>query len=186
MVAVVIVVVSLGLTYFQFRSKKITIFTGENFCRSLKTSPGNPTRLIIPAINVSAKVQDLGVTADGAMDVPSNISEVGWFQYGSRPGESGSAVIAGHLNGKNGEEGVFSNLNKLKEGDTLFVEDDKGSTNTFIVRESRLFNPGYANEVFGGSGSAQLNLVTCDGIWNKNKKSYTKRLIVFADMVPRP
>ncbi len=187
MVAVGVMVVSLYLTYLQTKIKRTPICPGDSSCQAtIKPSIGNPSRLIIPAINVTAIVQDLGVTEDGAMDIPSNVSDVGWFQYGSRPGESGSAVIAGHLDGKNGEEGVFSKLNELKKGDTIFVEDDKGLSNTFVVRESRMFNPGYANEVFSGSARAQLNLITCAGIWNKDKKDYSKRLIVFTDMVPKP
>lgn len=156
------------------------VFVGETFCKSI---PGHPSRLIIPAINVNTVIEELGVTSEGEMDVPGSILDVGWFRYGARPGEKGSAVIAGHLDGKNGEIGVFSNLNEIKQGDTLFVEDIQGVSTAFVVRESRIYDPGYAPEVFEGSGSAHLNLVTCEGIWNKNKKSYSKRLIVFADII---
>lgn len=30
--------------------------------------------------------------------------------------------------------------------------------------------------------SARLNLVTCEGVWDKTEKSYSKRLVVFSDM----
>lgn len=99
-----------------------------------------------------------------------------------RPGERGSAVIAGHLDGVNGEAGVFTNLDKLKVGDKLYVEDDKKISTMFVVREIRTFDPGYADDVFGRSDSAHLNLITCDGVWDGTKKSYTKRLVVFADV----
>ena len=136
---------------------------------------------MIPAINVNAAIQNLGVTAKGAMEVPSNTADVGWFRLGPRPGEKGSAVIAGHFNGENGEAGVFTNLYKLRKGDKLYIKDDKGISITFVVRESRLYNPGYADEVFSGTGSAQLNLITCDGVLDGAKKSFSKRLVVFAD-----
>jgi hypothetical protein len=32
-------------------------------------------------------------------------------------------------------------------------------------------------------GGAHLNLITCAGEWNKGKKSYSERLVVFADKV---
>lgn len=142
-----------------------------------------PLRLIIPAINVNAAVQQVGVTPEGIMEVPNNITDVGWFKLGSPPGEKGSAVISGHFDGKNGEAGVFLNLYKLKKGDKLYVRDDKGTTTVFEVRESRTYTPGYAEEVFGSNDKAHLNLITCDGVWDGAKKSYTKRLVVFSDVV---
>lgn len=145
------------------------------------TIPGSPVRLTIPAINVNSEIQYVGVNPKGEMEVPDSTVDVGWFKLGSRPGEKGSAVISGHFDGKDGKVGVFTNLHKLKKGDKLYIEDDKGTTTTFIVRESRIYNPGYAEEVFSLNDSAHLNLVTCDGIWDKNKKSYTKRLVVFTD-----
>jgi len=148
-----------------------------------KISLGSPVRLIIPTINVNAKIQYVGVTSKGAMEVPSNIVDVGWFKLGPRPGETGNAVIAGHFDGENGEAGVFFNLYKLKKGDKLYIENDKGKAIPFVVRESRLYDPGYANDVFSASNSAHLNLITCDGVWDGAKKSYSKRLVVFADIV---
>lgn len=147
-----------------------------------KISVGPPARLNIPAINVNAKIQHLGVTSQGEMEVPSNTVDVGWFKLGSRPGEKGSAVIAGHIDGKNGDSGVFTNLYKLKAGDKLYIEDDKGIIISFVVRESRTYNPGYAEEVFSLNDNTHLNLVTCDGVWDGVKKSYNKRLVVFADI----
>jgi len=141
-----------------------------------------PVRLKIPSINVDAAIEYTGVTPKGAMIAPSNIANVGWFDLGPRPGERGSAVIAGHLDGKNGEAGVFVNLDKLKTGDKLYVEDGKGTSTTFIVRGSHAYNPGYADDVFSGTNSAHLNLITCDGVWDGTKKSYSKRLVVFTDI----
>lgn len=143
--------------------------------------PVLPVRLTIPEINVNAAIQYVGVTQAGAMEVPNNAVDVGWFKLGPRPGEKGSAVIAGHFDGKSGEAGVFINLYKLKKGDKLYIKNDKGISITFVVRESRTYDPGYADDVFSASGSAHLNLITCDGVWDGAKKSYSKRLVVFSD-----
>lgn len=139
-------------------------------------------RLRIPDINVDASVEYVGVTDKGEMAVPKDINDVGWFNLGPRPGEKGSAVIAGHIDGVRGEPAVFAKLDKLKPGAILYIEDDKGTTITFTVRESRIYNPGYAEEVFSSGSGTHLNLVTCDSVWNGDKKSYTKRLVVFTDI----
>jgi LPXTG-site transpeptidase (sortase) family protein len=172
------------LFYFTQVANEKTAFQGSTFQNQIvsKVSLGLPVRLIIPAINVNTKIQYVGVTPKGEMEIPSNAVDVGWFALGPRPGEKGSAVIAGHLNGENSEAGVFINLYKLKKGDKLYIENSKGTSIVFVVRESRIYNSGYADDVFSGSSSAHLNLVTCDGIWDGSTKSYSKRLVVFADI----
>lgn len=147
---------------------------------SQRQDPELPVRLLIPAINVNARIQDVGVALNGEMEVPNNAIDVGWFKIGSRPGEVGSAVVAGHIDGESGEVGVFANLYKLKEGDLLYIEDDKGTSITFVVRKKLIFDPGYADEVFSRNDGAHLNLITCDGLWDGVKKSYSKRLVVFS------
>ena len=141
-----------------------------------------PVRLFIPAISVDAAIQHVGLNPKGEMDVPNSTVDVGWFDLGPRPGEKGSAVIDGHFDGENGKQGVFAKLDKLKTGDKLYVQDSKGISTSFVVREKRIYNPGYVYDVFSSSDSAHLNLITCDGMWNDAKKSYNKRLVVFADI----
>jgi len=148
-----------------------------------ETSFGLPVALVIPSINVNSKIQYLGITPKGEMEVPNNIDDVGWFKLGSRPGEKGSAVIAGHFNGENNQEGVFANLDKLIVGDKLSVVDDKGITISFTVREIRTYSPGFAEEVFSSNDAPHLNLITCDGLWDGVKKSYDKRLVIFSDIL---
>lgn len=148
---------------------------------AIKAAQGLPIRLIIPKINVDALVEYVGVTETGVMDVPNTAVNVGWFKLGPRPGERGNAVIAGHFDGKYGKVGVFMNLYRLKKGDRIYVEDNKGTSIAFVVREIRIYDPGYATSVFSASESAHLNLITCDGVWDGAKKSYDKRLVIFAD-----
>ncbi len=144
---------------------------------------GLPTRLTIPRINVSATVEHVGLTANGDMGIPAGPSGVAWFNLGPHPGAKGSAVIAGHFGWKDGISAVFDNLDKLQKGDKLYVLDDKGATSTFTVTAMRTFGEhDDASTVFASSdGKAHLNLVTCQGIWNKNNASYSNRLIVFSD-----
>lgn len=149
----------------------------------VQTVFGLPVRLVIPAIKVSSMVEYVGFTSGGAMGVPKSMDTVAWFELGQRPGENGSAVIAGHYGIKNGKGSVFDNLYKLRKGDKIYIEDNKGKIISFVVRESRRYDPGAdAKAVFGSSdGKAHLNLVTCEGTWNNISKSYSKRLVVFTD-----
>lgn len=168
---------------FQDTNTNIKLGSPPSMRVASSTSPGLPVRLIIPKISIDTSIQQVGVAPNGAMDVPTNVIDVGWFDLGPRPGEKGSAVIDGHFDRKNGGPGIFFNLYKLKKGDKLYIQDNKGKIITFIVQGSSIYNPGYANNVFTSSNGVHLNLITCDGVWDGAKKSYSKRLVVFADMI---
>lgn len=116
------------------------------------------------------------------MAAPKDPDDVAWYDPGTRPGEIGSAVIAGHYGWKNGIQAVFDNLYTLRKGDILYVEDEKGVVTTFIVREIRTYdkNENASDVFFSSDGKAHLNLVTCKGVWNKDQESYSERLVVFA------
>lgn len=179
LVLIVIAVCSLFLL-FHFTQTNNRKLLPQN--PAVSAAPGLPVRLTIPEINVDSAIEEVGVTPKGEMDVPASTANVGWFKLGPRPGEKGSAVVAGHFDGKIGEPAVFFNLYKLKQGDKLYIEDDKGSSLPFVVREIRTYAPGYAEEVFSANDGIHLNLITCDGVWDGTAKSYTKRLVVFADL----
>jgi len=148
-----------------------------------KANFGLPMRLKIPSINVDAAIEYVGLTPDGTMDVPKNPDNVAWFEFGPRPGENGSAVIAGHYGWKNKKASVFDNLYKLRKGDKLYIEDDKGMIISFVVRESRKYDQkADASDIFSSNDEKpHLNLITCEGVWDKVSKSYSQRLVIFTD-----
>ncbi|MBA2279437.1 class F sortase, partial [Candidatus Saccharibacteria bacterium] len=102
---------------------------------------------------------------------------------GPRPGGIGSAVIDGHFGWKDNKPAVFDKLHTLVKGDAIYVEDENKVTHTFIVIELRSFQPeDDATTVFqSNDNTAHLNLITCQGIWNQDKDSYSTRLVVFAE-----
>jgi len=147
------------------------------------TRSGLPINLKIPKIGVDAAIEYVGLTSESAMEVPEGPVNVGWYKLGPRPGEKGSAVIAGHEGWKNGISAVFDNLHLLSKGDEILVQDEKGVNRTFIVREVEVYAPdGDATNVFSSrDGKVHLNLITCEGAWSFHGKNYANRLVVFAD-----
>lgn len=149
-----------------------------------KVSFGLPMRLKIPTINVDTIIEHVGLTPQGAVGVPKIPSNVAWFNTGPRPGENGSAVITGHYGRwKNRKGSIFDNLYKLKKGDKLYVKDEKGITVTFVVREIKRYDSNaIVPEIFSSNDQkSHLNLITCDGVWNKILKIYSKRLVIFTN-----
>lgn len=149
---------------------------------------GMPLRLRIPKIGVDAPFEPVGVLADGSMGVPKQPERVGWYAFGPRPGERGSAVVAGHRGWKNGMA-VFDRLSELRVGDTILVADAENMWHTFVVRGSKVFGPmentdevfGRNHAVAGGTNSVFLNLITCEGEWDRSAGQFTKRLVVFSE-----
>jgi LPXTG-site transpeptidase (sortase) family protein len=176
------------LAVFFLYSIPKSYFRGESALTAKNTLDeqviiGLPVRLKIPEINVDAVVEHMGLTLDGAMDVPNSPAKVVWFNLGPRPGESGSAVIAGHYGWKNNIPAVFDNLSKLRLGDKVFVENEEGVSIVFVVREIKIYGRDEAApDVFDSDdGRAHLNLVTCTGTWDNTEKTRSERLIVFTD-----
>lgn len=146
--------------------------------------PGLPLRLRIPAISLDVIIAQVGLTAGGAMDEPKTPHEPAWYNLGPRPGEAGSAVIAGHYGQwANGDPSVFDHLHLLRPGHKIHIDAADGATITFVVREKRSYDPAAdASTVFNArDGRPHLNLITCEGAWNKTSRSYSKRLVVFSD-----
>ncbi len=141
-----------------------------------------PARLTLPTLGVTASVEALQLDALGAMQTPKKWGEVAWYSLGSKPGEPGSAVMAGHVNNALTHGGVFENLAKLTVGDEVRVEDARGNTLRYTATKIEDYATADAplGDIFAVSGPSQLVLITCAGDWDPRAHSYDKRLVVFA------
>lgn len=176
-----ILVIALSVSFIDLEIRPKEKITSSSI-KVTEMKDSSPSRLRIQRIGVDVNIQKLGVGTNGEMEVPNNSTDAGWFSLGSVPGNNGSAVIAGHFDTEDGEKGVFANLDKLEKDDEIEVQDATGNVIKFVVRNSKIYNPGYAEEIFSVNTGRYLNLITCDGIWNKKIKSYNKRLIVFTEL----
>lgn len=147
-----------------------------------------PTHIEIPAIDVSAVVEKVGLEEDGQMSVPDSGSVVGWYSKGYRPGKKGNAVLAGHVDDKNAPA-VFFYLKNLKVGDTVYLHGDHNQMLTFTVKEIKAYPYDKAplEEIFGRHEKARLNLITCTGQFDRNTGNHAERLVVFTELqTPSP
>ncbi len=143
-----------------------------------------PVRMTIPAIDVDASVEYVGITSNKAMDTPKEANKVGWFNLSAIPGQAGSSVINGHFGYKNKKPAVFDNLSKIKKGDKIYIEDEEGVVITFVVLKLKSYGRNdNASEVFASNDAkARLNLITCAGDWDPIAKTHSNRLVVFAEV----
>ncbi len=149
----------------------------------------HPERVVIPALSINAKTEDLGVIAGSRMAAPKHYDTVGWYKYGPAPGAAGLAVMYGHLDNGLGLEGVFKNLNELKVGQEIEVVTAGGETPHFKVTkiETYAYNaiPDSALHNAQGDSSPRLLLITCAGQGINDPAigfTYDKRLLVYATL----
>jgi hypothetical protein len=143
-----------------------------------------PVRVLIPAIGVNSELMDLGLQADGTLQVPSTGFPAGWFTGGPTPGEVGPAVLAGHVDW-GGSPGVFYGLRDLVAGDDITVTRQDGSTAVFRVQQVKRFAKDAfpTRAVYGNLDHAGLRVITCGGAFDHEARSYVDDIVVFADLI---
>lgn len=171
---------NIGQHYFQWRYGE----KGAGPEKVAKSGPGLPAYLTIPALGVQTHVEHVGVDKDNNMDIPSDPLNAAWFKPGTVPGNTGNAVMDGHLDWYGIKEAIFYHLGSLKPGDRLYVRDVKGTDRAFIVTKQAVctWNKCPLQEIFGAAAAPRLNLITCNGTFNRAQQNYDKRLVVFAEM----
>lgn len=137
-----------------------------------------PLQLEVPAIDASSDLIGVGLTEDGAQEVPplDQPGQAAYFRNAPEPGEPGAAIIVGHING-NGVDGVFARLDQLQDGDEVGVDD-----RTFVVYDVQRVPKGEfpRDEVYGPTDTPELRLITCGGEFDAASGDYDDNVIAYA------
>lgn len=153
---------------------------------SFVAKKSNP-RISIPSIGVDAPIDAVGNNLKGEMEVPSHLSDVGWYEYGTSIGGVGSAVIAGHVDNGLALPAVFYHLHEVKVGDKITVTTNQGTDLTFSVTDVSDYPLTEAprEAIFHDtSGKRLLRLITCERTGGSNGTySYDNRIVVTASLV---
>ncbi|MDJ0664844.1 MAG: class F sortase [Acidimicrobiia bacterium] len=142
-----------------------------------------PIGLRIDELEVDAPIGSYGVNQrTGEMDVPDNVTEVGWYRFGPKPGEAGSAVLAAHVDLASSGPGVFYDLQTLEEGDRMSVLYEDGSETQFrvVARVTYEKDELPLDVIFSREGPSVLTLITCGGAFNSNISRYDSNVVVYA------
>jgi sortase (surface protein transpeptidase) len=140
-----------------------------------------PVRIQIPSIGVDAPLIRLGLDANRALEVPERFDVAGWWTGGSRPGERGPAVIAGHVDSKTGPA-VFYEIPRLRRGDVVTVRRRDGSSVRFTVQGSARYAKAHfpTARVYGATRRPTLRLITCSGDFDRSSGHYLDNTVIYA------
>lgn len=147
-------------------------------------APSPPDRIRIPSIRVDAPLMGLGLTRSGSLDVPPAAKKnlAGWYEAGTTPGETGTAIVAGHVDNSEGPA-VFYSLGALKKGARIEVERRDGSVAVFTVDAVEVYRAdAFPDEkVYGAAGRPELRVITCGGGYSRDT-GYQGNVVVFAHL----
>lgn len=144
------------------------------------TSP--PDRVRIPALGVDAAITPVGVAQDGEVEVPEDVSTVGWYRFGPVPGAAGSSVLVGHVDDYRQGVGVLARIGDLDPGDTIEIADADGGVRGFTVVAREQWNKTEVplDRLFDRGGEPRLVLLTCGGAFDDSRLGYTDNIAVTA------
>ncbi|MFI9172811.1 class F sortase [Streptomyces lincolnensis] len=146
--------------------------------------PSPPDRIRIPSIRVDAPLTGLGLTRTGSLDVPpaENKNLAGWYEAGTTPGETGTAIVAGHVDNADGPA-VFYALGALKKGDAIEVDRRDGGVAVFTVDAVEVYKAtGFPDaKVYGAAARPELRVITCGGGYSP-ATGYQGNVVVFAHL----
>lgn len=140
-----------------------------------------PAGIRLPSLDVDAAVHAVALEDDGAMEIPDEVADVGWYVLGPAPGEPGSAVLAGHVDG-GGRQGAFWDLRTLDPGDRFEVDHVDGSATSWevVARRTHAKDELPIAELFTRDGPPRLTLITCGGAFDPVARSYEDNVVIHA------
>lgn len=140
-----------------------------------------PARLRVTSLGIDAPVLGVGIS-DGELEVLDDVVNVGWYRHGPSPGETGSAVLAAHVDTARDGPGVFFELGSLESGDRIDIELADGTALVFFVesiqRHPKAELP--AAELFSREGDPRVALITCGGAFDRSAGRYSDNVVVVA------
>ncbi|MFJ9818340.1 class F sortase [Streptomyces sp. NPDC101151] len=157
---------------------------GEERLAAAALEPSPPTRIRIPAIRVNAPLMGLALTSAGSLDVPpaERKNLAGWYEAGTTPGETGTAIVAGHVDNTEGPA-VFYDLGALKRGAVIEVDRQDGSVAVFTVDAVEVYAArNFPDEkVYGAAKRPELRVITCGGGYSRTT-GYQGNVVAFAHL----
>ena len=94
-------------------------------------------------------------------------------------------IAIGHASGPT-REGLFAYIDTLANGDSITIERGDGELFRYAVtgKTSLPLDGIDMSQLFSLQGGDEgLNLVTCGGQWDRQRKTFTERVIVYAKRV---
>lgn len=144
-----------------------------------------PLRVEVPSIGVNAPLISLGKQANGEVETPSGAPGApgGWYKDSPTPGQTGSAVILGHVNTTNSDVGLFYRLHELTPGQVITVTRADHTAAVFTVDKVDVYHKSNfpTVQVYKNADRPEVRLITCGG-YDPATGQYLDNTVVYAHL----
>ena len=165
----------------------LSVQTPSVFEEVSKPIYGFPVKLNIEPVGIEVDIVSVGVDTEGFLETPEKWNEAGWYVKGAKPSEIGNFLINAHYDDSSGRPAAFWNLKNINIGDKVSVLDSYNRTFVYVVtnvcyvdindpERSKVFKP-YVED------KSLMTLITCGGVWSIADGTYSKRLVVNAELI---
>jgi hypothetical protein len=138
-----------------------------------------PGQVSIARLDVAPPVDPVGVSRDGALDVPDDPDRLGWWIGSALPGDRrGTVLIAGHVDTARDGEGALYRLESLPLGSRIEVRAGDRTIGYRVTARRSYAKSRLPKELFRRDTAPQLALVTCGGAFRDG--SYDHNVVVYA------
>ena len=145
-----------------------------------------PVRLQVPDVQLDMPVLAMGVDDDGAMALPEDTADAGWYRFGPAPGAPGTTVVAAHVDSLVHGLGAFARLRDVPVGAVVTVTTADGTDHGYRVdrveRTPKTEVP--LDLLFDRTGPERLVLVTCGGEFDRSTGHYLDNVVVTVLPIP--
>ncbi|WP_410591019.1 class F sortase [Amycolatopsis sp. lyj-23] len=145
-----------------------------------------PVSIDIPKLGAHSSLIPLGLNPDNTVEVPPVTTplQAGWYTYAPTPGETGPAVVLGHVDG-NHQKGIFFRLKELAAGDRVSIARKDGTTAVFeVTKVHQVPKKDFEGEgVYDDTAGPELRLITCGGVFDRSAHNYVDNIVVYARLV---
>lgn len=163
--------------------------------KAQSSTAGQGFRVMVPSIGADASVIPEGATGPngGSLTIPGSVREVGWWdgvwqspsgtvhEKVAAPGQSGVALLAGHIDSATQGQGALYRLAQAKPGAAVTVVGKDGKvTHWKVTRVQTVLKSALPAGLFVNTGSPQLALVSCGGPFDAGTGHYLDNVIAWA------
>ena len=151
--------------------------------RVSQPDPRAPIRVAIRSLGINAPVSPAGINvAKGELDANPNVRLTSWWRDGGAPGaNTGTVLIAGHVDSAAQGPGAFFHLKEARVGDRITVTSRSGSVRTYRVVSLRTMPKAQLpTDIYSTRGRPRLALVTCGGPFLEAAGHYRDNVVVIA------
>jgi hypothetical protein len=147
--------------------------------------PSKPTGLALERLSIDAPVVPVTMRPDGALGVPDDVHEVGWWRTGAKPASAhGTVLIDGHVDSASQGRGSLFPLRDAVPGDVITLTTPDGVMRYVVAARRTYEKADLPAETFARTGRPRLVVITCGGRFDRATHHYASNVVVYA--LPAP